>query len=431
MSVRTSILSLSIAVLCVLQVAAQARSFSYDMRAYMAPLQDAERALAQVPVSAYARPRTAQARAAIDEAGGRLQKLGAERAFAGDTEGAIAAFDLLQDTPVRLGAGNEAQLARLADAQAEDAIRAIVAAARDKRVVLLNEAHHVPMHRAFAQRLAAELRRIGFTHLAAETFNDGAPGDARPLMPNGQTVAGTGTYTKDAVFAGFVNAALADGWKLVAYEPDWETLADKDPLQEVRKREQGQARNLVERIFSKDKEARVFIYAGYAHVYKAQPGDGIVWMAEYLERATKLELLSIDQTSFYAHPDRAAEAPLYAELSDRFRHQRTPFILRAADGSRPVLNGLAGRVDMQVIYPRYALQDGRAEWLRTLAGRSARPIPAALLPKEGRRIVKAFRADAVPDAVPLDVILVEAGRPAPNLMLPDGEFRYAVEDEAK
>lgn len=431
MLVRTRIVSLLIAGLCALQGAAQAQSFAYDMRSYMAPLQDAERALAQVPASAYARPRSAQARAAIDQAGGRLQKLGAERAFAGDTEGAIAAFDLLRDAPVALTAAHRAQLARLADVQAEDAIQAIVAAARDKRVVLLNEAHHVPMHRAFAQRLAAELRKIGFTYLAAETFNDGAPGDARPSTPNGQTVAATGTYTKDAVFAGFVNAALADGWKLVAYEPDWEALADKDPLQQIRKREQGQARNLVERIFSKDKEARVFIYAGYAHVYKAQPGDGIVWMAQYLERATELDLLSIDQAAFYAHPDRAAEVPLYAELTDRFGEQRAPFVLRAADGSRPVLNGLTGRVDLQVIYPRYAMQDGRAEWLRTLAGRTPRAIPQELLPQQGRRIIKALRTDAVTDAVPLDVVLAEAGKPAPSLMLPAGDFRYAYEDESK
>lgn len=85
-----------------------------------------------------------------------------------------------------------------------------------------------------------------------------------------------------------------------------------------------------------------------------------------------------------------------------------------------------GRVDMQVIYPRYAFHDGRPDWLRTLAGRSPRPVPAALLPQQGRRIVKALRVGAPQDAVPADVVLVEAGKPV--LMLPPGEVRYVYEE---
>jgi hypothetical protein len=93
-----------------------------------------------------------------------------------------------------------------------------------------------------------------------------------------------------------------------------------------------------------------------------------------------------------------------------------------------VLGVAKGRVDMQVIYPRYGVHDGRPDWLRTLAGRSPRPIPAALLPKQGRRIIKALRVDAARDAVPADVVLVEAGKPAPLLMLPPGEYRYVHEE---
>jgi hypothetical protein len=32
------------------------------------------------------------------------------------------------------------------------------------------------------------------------------------------------------------------------------------------------------------------------------------------------------------------------------------------------------------------------------------------------------------EAVPADVVLVEAGKPAPVLMLPPGEFRYLYEE---
>jgi hypothetical protein len=156
-------------------------------------------------------------------------------------------------------------------------------------------------------------------------------------------------------------------------------------------------------------------------------------MAERLRRATGLDVLSVDQTEFYAHSGRAAEHPLYAAMLARFPAS-APFVLRAPDGTYAVPGGtmgrvdLRGRVDMQVIYPRYAVHDGRPDWLRTLAGRSPHPVPAALLPKQGRRLVKALRVDAVQDAVPADVVLVEAGKPAPVLMLPPGEFRHVYEE---
>lgn len=375
-----------------------------DPTAYLAPLAAAER-VAEAHKQAF-----------------ELQQLGMQRAFAGDTEGAIAAVDA-QRPPVSAPPPNA--LAALADARAEDAIEAIVAQARTRRVVILNEAHPVPMHRAFAMRLAAALRRIGYAYLAAETFS----GDDAGVPAPGEVTTATGFFTREPTFANFVNAALADGWKLVPYDVIKPPKPGQDWMESIRAREQGGADNLVERIFKKDKDAKVFIYAGYSHAFKSVPGTtgDVDWMAERLRRATGLDVLSVDQTEFFAHPDRAAEHPLYAGLLAAFPAE-APFVLRAPDG-RYAVPGLAqGRVDMQVIYPRYAAHDGRPDWLRTLAGRSPRPIPAALLPKQGRRIIKALRVDAVKEAVPADVVIVEAGKPAPVLMLPPGEFRFVCEE---
>jgi hypothetical protein len=92
------------------------------------------------------------------------------------------------------------------------------------------------------------------------------------------------------------------------------------------------------------------------------------------------------------------------------------------------LRGLAGRVDMLVVFPRYGMRDGRPAWMTSLAGREPRDIPQSLLPKSGRRLVKAYRAGAPEDAVPADVVLVEADKPVPKLMLPKGEYRYSFEE---
>jgi hypothetical protein len=402
---------------------------------YLAPLVAAEKAVASLPPQdwqAYGPERTTELRDRVRGLNSQVQTLGTARAFAGDTEGAIGAFDLLSRSVTADRSELAGPLAQVEQARAEDAIQAIVAQARTRQVVILNEAHHVPMHRAFAMKLAAALRKIGYSYLAAETFSS-LDGDMSTWAP-GQAIINTGYFTKEPVFAGFINAALADGWKPVAYEHS--ASPDKQGRERIREREEGQARNLVERIFARDKHAKVLIYVGYAHVYRSRPSDppgSIDWMAEHLRRMTGLDMLQVDQTEFYAHPDQRDESPLYTAITGKFA-SREPFVLRAPDGSHPVLPGtkgkidLQGRVDMQVIFPRYGLRDGRAEWLQTLAGRSPRAIPAGLLPKQGRRVIKAFGVGGLPDAVPADVVLVEAGKPAPALMLPPGQFRFDYEE---
>ncbi|HMC91390.1 MAG TPA: hypothetical protein VKI45_02920, partial [Allosphingosinicella sp.] len=80
-----------------------------------------------------------------------------------------------------------------------------------------------------------------------------------------------------------------------------------------------------------------------------------------------------------------------------------------------------------VVHPRTRFVGGRPAWLMEM-GRRPQPVPARLLPRSGRRLVQAFLAAEPDDAVPVDQVLVEAGRPAPRLMLPRGRIRYAVQD---
>jgi hypothetical protein len=425
---RISWLSLLPITLCLLHGAAWPQDIPkpYPADRYLPALVAAERATSGLPPAALGNTATPELGDATRKLRHTIEDLGTQRAFIGDTEGAVAAFDLLKRVSDPRGTGKEQAVPD--GVEVEDAIRAIVEQARSKRVVLINEAHHVPMNRAFTQKLAAELRKIGYSYLACEAFSSDG-GDMSKRVP-GQATVYTGYYVRDPVFAGFVNAALADGWKLVPYEHEERPKPGEDPRQRNDAREQAQARNLVERIFAKDKNAKVLIHVGYGHLNKSTSDDKdmVVMMGEYLHRMTGLDMLHVDQIPFYAHPDRARETRMYAALIEKFPSTE-PFVLRAADGSHPVLLGMQGRVDMQVIFPRYASHDGRPDWLRTLAGRSPRPIPAELLPTQGRRLIKAFRAADRPDAVPADMVLVEAGKPAPALMLPPGEFRYAYEDE--
>lgn len=426
---RFSLPSFLLAALCALHAGASAQQRrAYAADKYLQPLVQAEQDVQGLPADAWLRPRTPELDAATRRLSHELQSLAAERSYVGDLDGAMAAYDLQFQARAPQDRRQVAQMPGLPDVRAEDAIRAIVDEARSKRIVLINEAHHMPMHRAFIRRLAQELRKIGYTYLAAETFNTDGQGRV-PLTASGKAGFDSGTCTKDPVFGQFVSEAVADGWTLVPYEIEEHSAPGMSPSERVIQREQVQARQLIERTLGRDKNARVLVHVGYHHLIKVLPDEKLpfVPMGELIRRMSGVPTLHVDQNQFYAHPDRAADGPLYAGLVDKFP-MKEPFVLRAPDGSHAVLGGFGARIDMQVIFPRYGVRDGRAEWLQTLAGRSPRAIPVELLPQQGRRVVKAYRTTDGPDAVPVDVVLLEAGKPVPKLMLPTGEYRYAIEE---
>lgn len=353
---------------------------------------------------------------------GVLQRLAAQRSFLGDTEGAIAAFDESDALARRKETSYGDDLDRLAEARAEDALEAIVREARKHRIVILNEAHHVPMHRAFAMRLARELRKAGYTWLAAETFEN-------TPFEKGYLALSDGYYSREPVFGNFLRDAAADGWKMVQYEP-FDQQASDTFEQQIERRESGEARNLVERIFAKDAAAKVFIYVGYGHLAempRVGNGIGTAWMAAQLKHMTGLDPLTIDQTVMMARSKPEAEPGIYGKAVAR-ETRLSPFVLRAPGGGYEVFGSSRFKADMQVVHPRYGMDGatGRAAWLQSLAGFKPLAVPQELYPEAGAQWVFAHLAGQPADSVPADVVKLEAGKPAPQFMLRPGSYSYSV-----
>ena len=350
-----------------------------------------------------------------------LQTLGVAQSRVGDVDGAINSFDKFQST------WNVPQepAVDIDGLTAEDAIAAIINAARKRQIVILNEGHNMPMHRAFAQKLSRELRKLGFSYLACETFGESIADVARI----GVTWY-SGYYTQDPVFGEFVREAHKSGWTLVPYETITDDVSELSHAERMKIRELGQAQNLVDRILTKDPTAKIFIFVGYGHARKAPKAkqEGLAdMMAEYLRRLSGIDPLVIDQTKMYSHPEQAFELPPYRPIVQVLPRSE-PFVLRKADGGYRTIGYAEGMVDFVVVHPPYPMENGRPQWLRTLAGRVAREIPAGLLPESGRRVISVFREEDSGDAVPVDVVLLEAGKPMPMLMLPEGKFRLTVEN---
>ncbi len=328
-----------------------------------------------------------------------LQRTGNLRMFAGDADGALAALDEFNAIGATPRAPlSRADVARLAAAHQKDAIAAIVDAARARRIVILNESHHVPLHRAFAMALAKELRKIGFAYLACETFEP-------PHKDQHYISHHTGYYSNDPVFANFLRAARQDNWTFIDY--DVKNTDDALPFEDqVDAREGGAARNLHERIFKRDPAARVLLYVGLGHGRKNGAGKARALGAR-LKQMTGYDPLSVNQIMI-AHTYPGATDALYRQLVKKGGDR--PFVLQHAQG-RFEQFGSNGGYDIEVIHPDYGIHPdtGRPAWMHRLAGMVPRQVPTHLLPDAGRRLVQAFRPGSALDEVALDAVLVEAG----------------------
>jgi hypothetical protein len=351
-----------------------------------------------------------------------FQILAAEQSMIGDTQAAIANYDSGLNRQAPRDPDRAAARAILERYEVRDAVATIVAAARDRQIVILNEAHHVPRHRAFATALMLELRKVGFDHFAAETLAD----RTESLAARGYPVIEDGYYTREPVFGDLVRRALAVGYKPVAYEQSSPTPTpgiDIDWTTRVALREAGQARNLAERVFAKDPKARVFIHVGFSHALEepedAGNGRKTAWMAARLKEKIGIDPLTIDQ---------ATERPVLGPLSEDAFAGTTgeSAVLVAREGGE--FWRIRSGFDLTVVHRPTRLVGGRPHWLAMDGYRAPWAIPAKLLPKKGRRLVQAFVASETGNAVAMDQVLVEATKPPPKLMLPKGNYRFAVQD---
>lgn len=322
-----------------------------------------------------------------------------------------------------------AALAAYDGAVAEDAIRAIVERARDRRVVIVNEAHDSPRDRAFILKVAEALEPLGFTHYAAETFTNQTPEMAAAAMGRlarvGYPVWSSGTYTTDPMFGYLVRRAMALGYQPVSYEirftPEFIAASREEsiPL-----REQAQAENLAHAIAAAGPDAKFLIHVGYGHAAERPPPGASEWMAARLARLTGLDPLTIDQTEVSEVAFSPKGRALHRELASRLKG---PAIFMK-DGVPLATGQLGEATDLQVVHPVVTSVDGRPDWLRE-TGRSAVAIPAELLPTAGRRLIQAFVAGEAEDAIPIDQTLIVAGEELPVLYVPDGvEIRWAVQE---
>lgn len=352
---------------------------------------------------------------------GLFDTLRTMRAISGDAFGAQQAslwFDIANGTAERYGVE---RITLKGDEKSGAALQAIVDEAKNRQVVILNEAHHIPLHRVFARQLASELRKIGFEYLAGEAFSPDIP--LHPISVNQEM----GFYVREPMYASFVRSAISEGWSFIGYDhlPEGTTSqAEHNRLREI-----GAANNLHEKIFSVKPKAKVFIYVGYAHAFKQTGVELGKWksLATLLKERFGIDPLTIDQTTMIPRGDVRIEHPQYRIAINRFAPS-VPIVLKNKNGH--LMGSGNGGYDLEVYHPDEGdkSKEGRPRWMKSQAGLRSFDVPKYLLPEHGRRLIKAFYMQDGPQAIPVDIVIVEAGKPTPSLMLPPGAFRFSYED---
>jgi hypothetical protein len=326
--------------------------------------------------------------------------------------------DALRDFAVSNG-GKHADLASadefpLRGMRAKPALLVVDSMAANTRIVMLNEAHHVPQHRAFAIQLLEHLRKQGFRYFAAETL---AMYD-HDLQTRGYPTNASGYYTAEPVYGDLVRTALKLGYRVIPYEA-------AGSFKNADEREQAQASNLVEAIFKKDIHAKVIIYAGYSHINEGGLLAGVAPLGKRLRDITGIDPLTIDQTVMSEQFSQEYEQPIYRYLMAHTPiHEPTIFV----NGAGEPWTFQPGIRDITLFHPRSVYLHGRPDWLNIGGLRRPYTLPASVCGVVPRCLVKARLADESEDAVPVDELEIADQTQQSTLMLPRGTYRLQIQD---
>ncbi len=323
----------------------------------------------------------------------------------------------------------------VADYKMLDALGAIEAVADTRQVIMINEEHRTPFHRATTLQLLSRLYAKGFRYFAAETVS----ATDTELNKRGYPTQSTGFYTADPIYADTIRTALKLGYKVVPYDsiPTGCQSPAGNPEFCNDLRERGQAQNLYDRILKDDPQAKIFVHVGRGHNLK-YGDEKFSFMGKHFQEITKINPFTIDQLAFSERGDTAYENPLYRYLTKNNILQK-PSVYQASNGSF-YNKGAGSGNDMVIFHPRMRYENGRATFLKMNNLRRAEKINLKKLKLKADKnlfggsepvLVQAFYANESADAVPIDQIILYPNKETPVLMLPKGKFRIRAMDKAR
>ena len=355
------------------------------------------------------------------------QVLATYHSLAGNYDSALYYFDKPYETGIAQSAAKKTDEAFVKDNYFKNALSVLPKKLEQHKVVMLNEAHHIPAHRAFAISMLDELYRQGFRHIALETLSYK---DTAQINKRGYPVQESGYYQKEPLYGELMRQALRKGFKLVAYESEVEcpSAEGKDPFYCSRFRDSIQAQNLA-RWVKRNPGKKLFVYAGYDHIHE-QPKQEWKHMAQFFREQTGINPYTIDQAQMMERFSPQIEDPRYAALTN-LKNIQFPMVAYVDD----TLWSHSNKVDVTIFHPRYQKKSGSMPRYAIKADRpdfyllhnQRKPIlitrepeknrfSSELLP-EGTSMIMAFYKNESGNRIPADVVELKKGQAETILFL--------------
>ncbi|PHR63484.1 MAG: hypothetical protein COA51_10270 [Idiomarina sp.] len=306
-----------------------------------------------------------------------LQERGFAYSFMGKHQQALYAFDQRQHNSDELNTA-------VKDLDTSDAVSSIVEFAGDSQIVMINEAHHIPQHRVLTYRLLEQLWDQGFRYLALEALAQ----DAEDKLSESYVYKKSGYYTNEPLFANLILHARQLGFQLVSYDYGF------DISSEAEVRERTGAKNLREKVFNNDPDAKILIHVGYRHINEDS------WLAHYLKEALKIDPLTINQTEFTEQSHVKYESESYTWLIENHDFN-TPVVLTESDGS--YWSPAPEKYDVTVIWPRTEYRLNRPKWASL--GQELMPVDISWCEQNFPCTIEVYRVGNE-DEVPSDRIVI-------------------------
>lgn len=264
-----------------------------------------------------------------------------------------------------------------------DATTYIIRRAARERIIIINERHYQPMHRAYMASLLPALKRAGFNKIAVEAL------DVADTLINTRRNAlyTSGYYTKEAGFGRLLNNALDSGFKVYGYD---------DNAADWKQRERMQAVNIARLI---GKEDKLIVICGMDHAM-----EDSLHMAGILHQLTGIDPFTIDQVQL-SETGSPEKNNVYRKLMS------TSYAAIYTDSAGNLFNKAhPGKpFDCNLYHPDTKYIQGRPAWLLTENTR-LRYIKAALHYPCLVRIYEGTKQGDFSSKIPYDVIELNHAR---------------------
>ncbi len=284
-----------------------------------------------------------------------------------------------------------------------DPLPYIIQRAKQNKIIMINEAHYKPLHRAFIAKLAEEIKPLGFDVYGAETLSH--QGNSK-LLSRKYPLIEDGAYTREPIFGQAIEQIINAGYDVFAYE------ATFDPMQNtLGYREAEQAKNIFKKMKAQP-ESKMLIHAGYHHVLETEDSQGKRWMAKIFKEISGVDPLTIGQTECFS--ETAFEGGIFGYALP-IKKDGTPVSYRG--------------YDITLIPPKEGYQALRPNWMQAL-GRTLISPPPELIFDDRYTLIRAHNTARNPNAVVEDEIY-RAPFSEKKLSLRPGAYRVETLDSTK